>query len=104
MPIHANQLALRCFCYGDSFADHAHLLECDGFRSIIFYRDRLGLKLTRRFEARENNAEIAFLEDPDGNAVEVRESCARGGRSESSDCGGSVPFRSPDISSLRSRL
>lgn len=40
-------------------------------RSIIFYRDRLGLKLTRRSEVRENNAEIAFLEDPDGNAVEL---------------------------------
>lgn len=40
-------------------------------RSIIFYRDRLGLKLTRRFEVKENNAEIAFLEDPDGNAVEL---------------------------------
>ena len=40
-------------------------------RSIIFYRDRLGLKLTRRFEVKENNAEIAFLEDPDGSAVEL---------------------------------
>ena len=59
------------------------MLECDGFRSIIFYRDRLGLKLTRRFEVKENNTEIAFLEDPDGNAVELRDSCARGGPSQS---------------------
>ena len=40
-------------------------------RSITFYRDRLGLKLTRRFEVKENNAEIAFLEDPDGSAIEL---------------------------------
>jgi lactoylglutathione lyase len=40
-------------------------------RSIAFYRDRLGLKLTNRTEVKENNAEIAFLEDPDGNAIEL---------------------------------
>jgi lactoylglutathione lyase len=40
-------------------------------RSIEFYRDRLGLKLTRRFEVKENNAEIAFLEDFDGGAIEL---------------------------------
>jgi lactoylglutathione lyase len=31
----------------------------------------LGLKLTRRFEVKENNAEIAFVEDPKGNAIEL---------------------------------
>jgi len=40
-------------------------------RSIAFYRDQLGLKLTRRVEVKENNAEIAFLEDPDGNTIEL---------------------------------
>lgn len=50
---------------------HTCLNVMDLDRSIIFYRDRLGLKLARRFEVKENNAEIAFLEDPDGNAVEL---------------------------------
>ena len=50
---------------------HTCLNVMDLDRSIIFYRDRLGLKLTRRFEVEENNAEIAFLEDLDGNAVEL---------------------------------
>ena len=40
-------------------------------RSIAFYRDRLELKLTRRAEIKENNAEIAFVEDPEGNAIEL---------------------------------
>jgi len=40
-------------------------------RSIAFYQDLLGLKLTRRFEVKENNAEIAFLEDADKNAIEL---------------------------------
>jgi len=40
-------------------------------RSIAFYRDRLGLEFRRRFEVKENNAEIAFMEDPEGNAMEL---------------------------------
>ena len=40
-------------------------------KSIAFYRDCLELKLTRRVEIKENNAEIAFVEDPDGNAIEL---------------------------------
>lgn len=31
----------------------------------------MGLKLTRRFEVKENNAEIAFLEDSQGSAIEL---------------------------------
>lgn len=31
----------------------------------------MGLRLTRRFEVKENNAEIAFLEDAEGNAIEL---------------------------------
>lgn len=40
-------------------------------RSIAFYRERLGLKLTRRLEVKEYNAEIAFMEDPEGNEIEL---------------------------------
>lgn len=50
---------------------HTCLNVMDLDRSIAFYRDRLGLKLTRRVEIEENNAEIAFLEDPDGSAIEL---------------------------------
>ena len=50
---------------------HTCLNVMDLDKSIAFYRDRLGLKLTRRFEVKENNAEIAFLEDPDGSAIEL---------------------------------
>jgi len=50
---------------------HTCLNVMDLDRSVAFYRDQLGLKLTRRVEVKENNAEIAFLEDPDGNAIEL---------------------------------
>ena len=50
---------------------HTCLNVMDLDRSIAFYRDQLGLELTRRVEIKENNAEIAFLEDPDGNAIEL---------------------------------
>ena len=50
---------------------HTCLNVMDMDRSIAFYRDRLELKLTRRVEIKENNAEISFLEDPDGNAIEL---------------------------------
>ena len=50
---------------------HTCLNVMDLDRSIAFYRDRLGLKLTRRVEVKENNAEIAFMEDPSGNAIEL---------------------------------
>jgi lactoylglutathione lyase len=50
---------------------HTCLNVMDLDRSIAFYRDRLGLKLTRRVEIKENNAEIAFMEDPDGSAIEL---------------------------------
>ena len=50
---------------------HTCLNVMDLDRSVAFYRDRLGLKLRRRFEVKENNAEIAFMEDPYGNAIEL---------------------------------
>ncbi|WP_455285767.1 VOC family protein [[Eubacterium] cellulosolvens] len=50
---------------------HTCLNVMDLEKSIVFYRDRLGLKLTRRFEVKENNAEVAFVEDENGNAIEL---------------------------------
>jgi len=50
---------------------HTCLNVMDLDRSIAFYRDRLGLKLTRRFEVKENNAEIAFVGDSAENAIEL---------------------------------
>jgi lactoylglutathione lyase len=50
---------------------HTCLNVMDLGRSIAFYRDRLGLRLTRTVEVKENNAEVAFLEDPDGSAIEL---------------------------------
>lgn len=50
---------------------HTCLNVMDLNKSIAFYRDRLGLKLARKLEVKENNAEIAFLEDPDGSAIEL---------------------------------
>ena len=50
---------------------HTCLNVLDMDRSIAFYCDRLELELTRRVEIKENNAEIAFVEDPDGNAIEL---------------------------------
>jgi lactoylglutathione lyase len=40
-------------------------------RSIAFYTDHLGLKLGGRREIKQNNAEIAFLRDEEGNTIEL---------------------------------
>jgi lactoylglutathione lyase len=40
-------------------------------RSIDFYTSKLGLKLTSRREVKQNNAEIAFLKDENGGAIEL---------------------------------
>jgi lactoylglutathione lyase len=40
-------------------------------RSIAFYTNHLELKLTSRREVKQNNAEIAFLKDESGNAIEL---------------------------------
>lgn len=50
---------------------HTCLNVMDLDRSIAFYRDHLGLKLTHRVEVKENNAEIAFMEDSEGSAIEL---------------------------------
>jgi len=51
---------------------HASIRAKDMERSIKFYRDILGLKLVRRVEIPENNAEIAFLEgEEEGARIEL---------------------------------
>ena len=40
-------------------------------RSIDFYTRLMGLKLLRRREIPQNNAEIAFLQDPDGKGASL---------------------------------
>ncbi len=40
-------------------------------RSIDFYEKQLGLKFVSRREIKQNNAEIAFLKDEDGGAIEL---------------------------------
>ena len=45
---------------------HTSIRTIDMNRSIEFYTRFLGLKLLRRHEIPQNNAEIAFLQDPEG--------------------------------------
>jgi len=40
-------------------------------KSIDFYTNRIGLAFVNRREIKENNAEIAFLKDETGNAIEL---------------------------------
>jgi lactoylglutathione lyase len=40
-------------------------------RSIDFYTRLMGLKLLGRHEIRQNNAEIAFLQDPEGKGAKL---------------------------------
>jgi len=50
---------------------HTCLNVSDLDRSIEFYTDHLGLKFVSRREIRQNNAEIAFLKDESGAAIEL---------------------------------
>jgi len=50
---------------------HTCLNVSDLDRSIKFYTEQLGLRLTSRHEIKENNAEIAFLSDESGGAIEL---------------------------------
>jgi lactoylglutathione lyase len=45
---------------------HTSIRTSNMDRSIDFYTKLLGLKLLNRREIRQTNAEIAFLQDPDG--------------------------------------
>ena len=50
---------------------HTCLNVTDLDRSIKFYTIQLGLRLTDRHEIKQNNAEIAFLSDESGGAIEL---------------------------------
>ena len=50
---------------------HTCLNVSDLDRSIKFYTSQLGLRLTDRHEIKQNNAEIAFLSDETGGAIEL---------------------------------
>jgi len=40
-------------------------------RSVEFYTKQIGLKFVTRREIKQNNAEIAFLQDSEGTAIEL---------------------------------
>jgi len=50
---------------------HTCLNVSDINRSVEFYTNELGLKLTGRREVKQNNAEIVFLKDESGAAIEL---------------------------------
>lgn len=50
---------------------HTCLNVSDLDRSIEFYTDHMGLKFVSRREIKQNNAEIAFLKDESGAAIEL---------------------------------
>jgi lactoylglutathione lyase len=50
---------------------HTCLNVSDLDKSIVFYTEQLGLRFVRRREIKQNNAEIAFLEDDAGSAIEL---------------------------------
>ena len=50
---------------------HTCLNVADLDRSIRFYTDHIGLKFIRRREVKQNKAEIAFLQDERGGAIEL---------------------------------
>ena len=50
---------------------HTCLNVSDINRSVEFYTQEIGLKLTSRREVKQNNAEIAFLKDENGTAIEL---------------------------------
>ena len=50
---------------------HTCLNVSDLDRSIKFYTEHIGLRFVSRREIKQNNAEIAFLKDLDGNWLEL---------------------------------
>ncbi len=50
---------------------HTCLNVADLDRSIRFYTEDIGLRFIRRREVKQNNAEIAFLQDESGGAIEL---------------------------------
>jgi len=50
---------------------HTCINVADIDRSLEFYTNQVGLKFVSRREIKQNNAEIAFLKDEDGAAIEL---------------------------------
>ncbi len=50
---------------------HTSIRTSNMDRSIDFYTKLMGLKLLNRREIPQNNAEIAFLQDPDGKGAKL---------------------------------
>ena len=50
---------------------HASIRTSNMEKSIDFYTRLLGLKLLNRHEIAKNNAEIAFLQDPEGKGAKL---------------------------------
>jgi len=75
---------------------HTCLNVSDLTRSIDFYTKELGLRLISRREVRQNNAEIAFLNDNETGALELthwrdKKSLAEGDNFDH------IAFETPDI-------
>ena len=51
--------------------DHTSIRTSNMDRSIDFYTRLMGLKLLNRREIKQNNAEIAFLQDPEGKGARL---------------------------------
>ena len=71
-------------------------------QSIAFYTNHIKLKLTGRREIKENNAEIAFLEDETGNAIELTH--WRGKKLTEGDNFDHIAFEASDVTSAVKRL
>jgi lactoylglutathione lyase len=56
---------------------HTSVRASDIDRSIDFYTRLMGLKLQSRHEIKQNNAEIAFLQDPEGKGARLELTCYR---------------------------
>ncbi len=50
---------------------HTSVRSSNMERSIEFYTKLLGLKVTKRMEIPQNNAEIVFLQDPEGRGASL---------------------------------
>ena len=50
---------------------HTSVRTSDMEKSISFYTRLLGLKLLNRHEIAQNNAEVAFLQDPEGKGAKL---------------------------------
>jgi lactoylglutathione lyase len=61
--------ALRYF--GENMFTHTSVRTSNMDQSIDFYTRLLGLKLLNRHEIAQNNAEIAFLQDPEGKGARL---------------------------------